>query len=243
MMKFFVISLIIIAMSFSSCTQGQTSGVNQLNAAAFNQQINNRDLVLLDVRTPREFKSGHIENSGQLNFYDRDFAEKLLLLPRNKPIYLYCNTGYRSNLAAGFLVRNGYTQVYNLQRGIMEWEHARLPVKVDPTAVADVEDKFEPADFGRLVSNEPIVFIDFYAPWCAPCRKMMPMIDSLKTEYHGRIPIVKINADASKQLIREIKLPSVPYFALFRNGQLSFQQAGEMTRKEIEDVLNAALKN
>jgi thioredoxin 1 len=241
-MRFFVVLLIIFAMSFSSCAQERTSGVNQLNATAFRSQIQNRDVVLLDVRTPREFQNGHIENSGQLNFYDRDFAEKLLLLPRNKPVYLYCNTGYRSNLAAGFLIRNGYTQVYNLQRGIMEWEQARLPVKVDPAAVADVEDKFEPADFSRLVNNEPLVFIDFYAPWCAPCRKMMPMIDSLKTEYHGRIAVIKINADASKQLVREIRLPSVPYFVLFQNGQPAFQQAGEMTRKEIEAVLYNALK-
>jgi len=100
----------------------------------FNKLINNSKISLLDVRTKHEFKNGHIENAGQLNYYAFSFRQKLLLLPKNQEIYLYCNTGYRSNRAANILVENGYTKVYNLQHGIMEWNLKNLTVIIEPDA-------------------------------------------------------------------------------------------------------------
>ena len=81
---------------------------------AFNEQIDKGEITLLDVRTLSEYSNGHIEGAGQLNFYALDFKRKLLLLSENDPIYLYCNTGYRSKKAAEILSENGYKQVYNL---------------------------------------------------------------------------------------------------------------------------------
>jgi len=57
--------------------------------------------------------------------------------------------------------------------------------------------------YNRLLQSDSLVFIDFYAPWCGPCRKMMPMMDSLKVSYHKKLKIVKINSDASKKLMKE----------------------------------------
>jgi len=231
---------IVITLALNSCAQKNPEAI-QLNSKEFERLVRTKPGVLLDVRTQREFKNGHIENAGQLNYYALDFRSRLLLLPKDQPVYLYCNTGYRSNRAASFLIRNAYTNVYNLQHGIMEWELADLPVITDPDARPDMDDKFEPDEFAQLLASEPIVFVDFYAPWCAPCRKMMPMIDSLKVEYHERLPIVKVNADASKRLMREMKLVTVPYLALYRNGELYFEHHGEIRRKELVEVLESVL--
>jgi thioredoxin len=94
------------------------------------------------------------------------------------------------------------------------------------------------AAYNSLINIDSLVLIDFYAPWCAPCRKMMPMIDSLKTEYHGSVNILKINADASKKLIKELKIESVPYFALYRNGMQLFSHYGIIDREELVKRLN-----
>jgi thioredoxin 1 len=236
----FIVFLGILVHGTGCC---QNRGVIQVNAAEFEQLVRTKPGVLLDVRTQREFKNGHIENAGQLNYYALDFRKRLLLLPKDQPIYLYCNTGYRSDRAASFLIRNGYTNVYNLQHGILEWELANLPVIVDPDAQPDTDDKFEPSDFAQLLASEPIVLVDFYAPWCGPCRNMMPMIDSLKVEYHERLPIVKVNADASKRLMREMKLVTVPYLALYRKGELVFEHRGEIRREELVKVLESVLLN
>jgi thioredoxin 1 len=240
MIQRFIQIFIVFTFTLSSCAQ-KNPEVIQLNSKEFDKLVRTKPGVLLDVRTQREFQNGHIENAGQLNYYALDFRNRLLLLPQDLPIYLYCNTGYRSDRAADFLVRNAYTKVYNLQHGIMEWELADLPVVVDPDAQPDMDDKFEPVDFEQLLASESIVFVDFYAPWCGPCRKMMPMIDSLKVEYHQRLPIVKINADASKRLMREMKLVTVPYLALYRNGELYFEHRGEIRREELVEVLESVL--
>lgn len=123
----------------------------------------------------------------------------------------------------------------------MEWDLHDLPVAIDPNAQPDMDDKFEPSDFAGLIENEPVVFVDFYAPWCGPCRQMMPMIDSLRVEYHERIPVVKVNADASKRLMRELELVTVPYLVLYRNGEMVFDHRGVMIREEVVALLDANL--
>ncbi|MBN2807672.1 MAG: redoxin domain-containing protein [Prolixibacteraceae bacterium] len=212
--------------------------VKHINSVEFQKISTSMKGTLLDVRTETEFANGHLPKAGQLNYYAFDFHKKLLLLPKNEPIFLYCNTGWRSKRAAETLVKNGYTQVYNLKQGIMEWELLNLPVVLEPNAHPDQTDKMEADEFSQLINTEELVLIDFYAPWCGPCRQMMPMIDSLQHEYAGKITIVKINADASKKLVKSLQLSGVPYFALYRNGKQLFNRSGPITRDQIIQLFN-----
>ena len=241
MARFIFLSLSLTLICFT--VQSQNNVTLQISSQKFKQLISNGEGVLLDVRTEREFKNGHIENSGQLNFYARDFRQRLLLLPKDQPVYLYCNTGWRSNIAASFLIRNGYTQVYNLEHGIMEWEQADFPVTIDPNAQPETDDRFLTSEFNALIHQDELVFIDFYAPWCGPCRQMMPIIDSLTTEYKGRVNIVKINADASKRLMRDIQLVSVPYLVLYHQGEILFEHKGMIGRQELVTELELHADN
>jgi len=75
----------------------------------------------------------------------------LLLLPRDQPVYLYCNTGYRSKRAAEILSENGYKKVYNLEHGIMQWNLENLPVVEKPGARLDNENKMESDEFYDLI--------------------------------------------------------------------------------------------
>ncbi|TVQ84490.1 MAG: hypothetical protein EA393_14430 [Bacteroidetes bacterium] len=237
MARFLFLSLFLILYSYTA--PSQNNAAIQVNSQEFNQLISESEGVLLDVRTEREFKNGHIEDAGQLNFYSRSFRRSLLLLPKDQPIYLYCNTGWRSDIAASFLIRNGYSRVYNLEHGIMEWEQADLPVTVDPDAQPETEDRFDVAEFNELVKREQLVFIDFYAPWCGPCRQMMPMIDKLSSKYEGKIEIVKINADASKRLMRDLEMITVPYLVLYRNGEILFEHKGLIEEQELTAILES----
>lgn len=232
-----IIYLIAIIFSIVSAS-AQTNKFKQINSSEFHKLTSNHKGILLDVRKESEFKNGHIIDAGQLNYYAFDFTKKLLLLPRDKEIYLYCNTGYRSEKAAKILAKNGYTKVYNLQHGIMEWNLQNLPVVMEPDARPDTDHKMNYEQFSELIQSESLVFIDFYAPWCAPCRKMMPMIDSLKVEYQHNINIVKVNVDASKKLAKELKLKSVPYLALYHKGNILFSKNGYSTKKELQSAFN-----
>jgi thioredoxin 1 len=229
-----VLVMSLLAIVLHSC--GQQAEVKHLSALEFQKLITDSSGILLDVRTIQEFNNGHLQSAGQLNFYEQDFGNRLLMLPKDEAIFLYCNTGYRSAIAARFLVQQGYTRVYNMQRGIMEWNYNRLPVARTPGAVANMENSFNKEQLITIINNDSLVFIDFYAPWCAPCLRMMPMIDSLIAEYSGKVHIIKINADASKDLMREMHITGVPYFVLFHRGKVAFHKGGMITREEVEQL-------
>lgn len=223
-------------------TLGQSIEVKQLNSIELNNILSSNKVSLLDVRTRGEYANGHLIGAGQLNYYSLDFKKKLLLLPRDQVIYLYCNTGYRSQRAAEILKRNGYEAVYNLEHGIMEWDLNELPVVIEPDARPDTEDKMEADEFYALIQSDKPVFIDFYAPWCGPCRQMMPTIDSLKTEYRESVTIVKINSDASKKLIKELGISSVPTLVLYKKGDILDRREGLLSKRELVSFLDQAVR-
>lgn len=220
----------------------QQANYKQVSSKEFKKLIENKNGILMDVRTLNEFKNGHLKEAGQLNYYSLSFKRKLLLLPKNQPIYIYCNTGFRSERAARILIKNGYPEVYNLAQGIMEWNLNNLPVVVDPDAEPDKDNFMNSDQYANMIAGDSLVLIDFYAPWCAPCRTMMPMIDSLKTTYHQDVKIVKINVDASKRLIKELKLLSIPFFVMYRKGELLFSHNGVISKGDLMKQLDKNLK-
>ncbi len=231
-----IFSILIIIVFFNTANSQDVKiedGVFQVNSEEFKTLIKNKNATFLDVRTQSEYSAEHIENAGQLNYYALNFKKKLLLLPKNQPIYLYCNTGYRSQRAGKFLIKNGYKNVYNLEHGIMQWNLKELPVVVGDKSLLIKENPMTVNEFKKLIASDTLIFFDFYAPWCGPCRKMMPMIDSLKTEYYGKVKIVKVNSDVSKKLIKELKLIGVPYLVLYKNNEKLFERSGIITRKEL----------
>lgn len=107
--------------------KAQQAKIKNVNPTEFKKLIEKNDGILLDVRTLYEFNDEHIKDAYQLNYYAFSFKDNLLLLPKDKPIYVYCKTGYRSNKASEILIQNGYKNVYNLQYGIKDWELKKYP--------------------------------------------------------------------------------------------------------------------
>ena len=224
---------------FSIFSRAQSPYIKQLDPSDFQEIVKSKKGSLLDVRTSSEFSNGHIKDAGQLNYYASDFKKRLLMLPKNQPVYLYCNTGYRSQRAAEILAQNGYKDVYNLERGIMAWNLNSLPVIVEPDAKPDTENKMEPDEFFAFVNTHSLTFVDYYAPWCGPCRQMMPVIDLLQAEYKNKVNIIKVNADASIKLIKEQKISGVPYFVLYKNGEIVYTHSGLLTREKIVEIIES----
>ncbi|MDF1517041.1 MAG: rhodanese-like domain-containing protein [Lutibacter sp.] len=119
-MKIIFFTITALVSIFFVNAQQQT--IKIVNPSEFDKLITKKEGILLDVRTLYEFESGHIKGAEQLNYYSFSFKENLLLLPKDKPIYLYCRTGYRSGKTAEILKANGYKNVYNLQYGLKDWE-------------------------------------------------------------------------------------------------------------------------
>lgn len=83
------------------------------------------DVQVIDVRTPKEYKNGHIKNSTLINFFDDDFKEQLSKLPKDKDVLVYCRSGNRSGKAYKILKDLGYKNVSDLKGGMLLWEKAK----------------------------------------------------------------------------------------------------------------------
>ena len=93
-----------------------------LEVQEYKKAVINRKVQLVDVRTPGEFKKGHLAHAVNIDFYDkRSFKESFEHLNRDEPVYLYCRSGFRSKKAAMRLLNMGFTKIYDLKGGLNNW--------------------------------------------------------------------------------------------------------------------------
>lgn len=87
------------------------------------------DLVILDIRTADEFRSGHLEGAINVDYYAADFEQQLAELDIDVPYVMYCNSGNRSSNALPVMDSIGFAEVYELDGGIQAWFAANLPIE------------------------------------------------------------------------------------------------------------------
>lgn len=100
---------------------GLRSGVKELSPAEFKTYIEKPSVVVLDVRSPGEFKEGHLPRAILINLFDEDFRAQLEKLDKNKPYAVYCFSGGRSGEAAGIMEGMGFKNVTGLRGGTSAW--------------------------------------------------------------------------------------------------------------------------
>jgi rhodanese-related sulfurtransferase len=97
-------------------------------AAAIRQNGSREDFVLLDVRTPGEYREGHIEGAVLIDYTSSRFKDELERLDRGKTYLVYCRTGNRSGKAAAILEEMRFRKVLHMSGGITEWKKEGLPI-------------------------------------------------------------------------------------------------------------------
>jgi rhodanese-related sulfurtransferase len=120
---FFLIMVVLVA----SCSSKENNA-SSVGADDFKSQID-AGATVLDVRTPDEFASGHIENSINVDFRNSSFQENILMLDKTKNYAVYCASGVRSGKAADVMKEQGFASVYTLEGGIKTWKDKGLPLE------------------------------------------------------------------------------------------------------------------
>lgn len=219
----------------------EADGIINVSADEFRNLISTGSGIVLDVRTPEETAQGHIDNASIINFYDEDFESKINLMQKDKEIYIYCRSGARSFAAAEVLERNGFNVVYNLEGGLMSWENSGHPITEATDVLDDNISTVSIEEFNELIASDQPVLIDFHTLWCAPCKKMAPIIDEIEVEYKGRAIVKRIDADASKELAKEFKVQGVPEFVLFVGGKQVWSHNGVIEKEKLTTELDKAI--
>ncbi|SHG08417.1 thioredoxin [Flavobacterium micromati] len=227
-MKFNPILLVIVSFILFSCN-GQTANNSQiLDAKTFSEKIvATPNAQILDVRTATEFSSDHIDQAVNADWLGNNFIDGTSKLDRTKPLFVYCKSGVRSQSAATKLEELGFTKIYLLQGGILKWDAAGLS-KPSTEAIG-----MTAREYSELLNSDKKVLINFYAEWCAPCKKMAPYVKTMQTEFADNVTIIRLDADKNKTLMNEMKISELPTLLLYDKKEIKWRQSGFVSEDDL----------
>jgi thioredoxin 1 len=221
---------------FNQVKSQEANNVIKLNPKEFAAKTDSlSNILILDVRTEEEYKNGHLLNAKNLNIKETSFEKNIKELNKNKPVFVYCLSGGRSANAVKILKEEGFKEIYELEGGILNWRAAQLPeIKNE----VNTSKKLSLTEFKKLLNTDKLVLVDYYADWCAPCKKMEPYLKEIEKEMKETVKVIRLNADNHPELMKTLKVKGLPYLHIYKNQKLIWKNEGFIEKDELVKNLN-----
>lgn len=219
----------------TGCSGDNLDRERKLSAAEFQQLLQEHpERLIIDARTPEEFEKGHLEGAININWNSRDFETQVKDYEKTRPLFVYCLSGGRSAKAATKLRKLGFTEVYEMPGGILEWRGEGFPeTKVNTGAMGITQSEYD-----HLINADRLVLVDFYAEWCGPCKRMKPFLGEIAEDMESNLELVRIDVDENPEISSAQQISSIPRLKLYKNSQLVWEHSGYLSEARLRQVLS-----
>jgi rhodanese-related sulfurtransferase len=225
-------SLTAIALFWAVAAFSQNENHSPLSLDSFYSKIKSqKNPQIVDARTSEEFALNHIEGAVNFNLQSQNYAKSVAKLDKSKPVFIYSIGAGRSVALEKELLKNGFSEAYSLEGGIANWIGNGKPF------YSNLKSKLSLAEFNKIIAENKTVLVDIGSKYCGPCKKVKPILETIRSEYGSNLKILEIELEDSPQVIADLKTVKVfPTLILYENGKIIFKKEGITDLKNEVDV-------
>lgn len=230
--KIFKNSITAIVLLFTVVGFAQEKNPFTLQIEVFYAKIKEQENPqIIDARSAEEFAINHINGAVNFGLDTPNYAKSVAQLNKSKPVFIYSIRSGRSGQLAKDLLKNGFSEVHDLKGGIGAWIGAGKPF------YSASKSKLSLTEYNKIITDYNTVLVDIGSQYCGACKKVKPVLETIKAEYGNNLKIVEIDLEDNPQIIADLKTVKVfPTLILYKKGKIIFKKDGLGDLKKDVDV-------
>ncbi|MFW0738779.1 thioredoxin domain-containing protein [Flavobacterium sp. T12S277] len=229
-------SIAIVILFLSGIGFAQQKASNTVSLDVFYAKIQSeKKPQIIDARSPEEFALNHINGAQNFNLESKDYAKRVAALDKTRPVFTYSIGAGRSVWLADELLKNGFKEAYSLEGGIANWIGNGKPF------YSNSKSKLTLAEYNKIIAENNDVLVDIGSVYCGACKKVKPVLETIRAQYGTNLKIIEIDLEDSPQVIADLKTVKVfPTLILYKKGKIVFKKEGLGDLKNDVDVALAS---